>query len=343
MSNEINYNLPNADHFKMSTELYDAILKWNQKHPSAGDEKFLNKINKYHLGTNLRGEQTVANAEKYISKLGYLISRDRFLDLGSGTAGCLLGARTIGWKYSEGWEIGQAKLDFSRLNISSKIVDQSSESIVVRDLSMDGDKVLNTNIEPFDLVICQEVLEHVKNLPRSVQTISRVLKKNNSYAYVSIPNGFSVDYVLSEPHILMYGISLLDRHEAGVIAKAVKNHPHYAEMMGGYHRFKDYIRLFRENGLDYDLVSEVNSSEEAIDRIRITIEKITSERKLFNAKWGKVIDSAIMSRLDEKIQNYLENIESKIRQISDSKNRQERREFVIEYGMPMFLFILHRQ
>lgn len=62
----------------------------------------------------------------------------------------------------------------------------------------------------FDLIILQDVLEHVENRELLVNEIYRVLKRNGMI-YISTPNKYSVMNIISDPHWGMPLISLFSR------------------------------------------------------------------------------------------------------------------------------------
>ncbi len=341
--NDSKYKLSSADEYKISSELYDTILSWNRKHPSADDKEFLYKIDKYHLGTNLRGERTVLRAENHVKDLGLDFSRERFLDLGCGTGGCLLGARELGWQYSEGWEIGQAKLEFAEVNIGSKLSGKDKDSLSVLERSIDGEEAAKVAIDPFDLIICQEVLEHVKDVPKSIKTIARCLKPKKGYAYVTIPNGFSLDYVLAEPHILVFGISLLNRFDAADFAKAIKNHTHYASMMGGYYRYDHYLEQFAEHGMKYHLVNPLPNSEVAVDEMEAKLCKVRDAMETMEAEWASRIESDSMGKMNSAVNAYINEVETAISGYRSGGDKADLQQLLINYNTPMFYFVLEHQ
>lgn len=62
--------------------------------------------------------------------------------------------------------------------------------------------------EQFDIVICTEVLEHVKDKLGLITEMSRVLKKGG-VLYLSFPNFLSLRNVWSDPHYHLFGVTLL--------------------------------------------------------------------------------------------------------------------------------------
>lgn len=69
----------------------------------------------------------------------------------------------------------------------------------------------------FDLIILQDVLEHVENRALLVNELSRVLIKNGM-VYISTPNKYSVLNIISDPH---WGMPLISLFERDIIKKFV--------------------------------------------------------------------------------------------------------------------------
>lgn len=62
--------------------------------------------------------------------------------------------------------------------------------------------------QAFDVVICSDVLEHVRSKGASIREITRVLRPGG-VAYVSFPNYFSPANLRADPHFQLAGVSVL--------------------------------------------------------------------------------------------------------------------------------------
>ncbi|MBI5878484.1 MAG: class I SAM-dependent methyltransferase [Chloroflexi bacterium] len=60
----------------------------------------------------------------------------------------------------------------------------------------------------FDVIICSDVLEHVKDQRACIREIARVLAPHG-VAYLSFPNLLSLDNLKSDPHFQLFGASVL--------------------------------------------------------------------------------------------------------------------------------------
>ena len=64
----------------------------------------------------------------------------------------------------------------------------------------------------FDLIILQDVIEHVNGIDKLLTEVLRVLKKGG-YIYLSTPNKYSIINIMSDPHWGKPFVSLLNREQ----------------------------------------------------------------------------------------------------------------------------------
>ncbi len=101
-------------------------------------------------------------------------------------------------------------------------------------------------IYSFDLIILQDVIEHVEDKDSLVNELKRILKKNG-LIYISTPNRFSIFNFISDPHWGIPFLSLFKRHSIKkyflrFIRKDDFNRSDIAELLS----LKDISRLFNE-------------------------------------------------------------------------------------------------
>lgn len=121
------------------------------------------------------------------------------LDVGCGFGGAVsildrMGARCVGI------DMNQEELVLCRQRLSL-------HGLATTVLCADAYNMPFTN-ESFDIVICTEVLEHVKDKNSLIAEMSRVLKKGG-VLYLSFPNLLSLRNVWSDPHYHLFGVTLL--------------------------------------------------------------------------------------------------------------------------------------
>lgn len=75
--------------------------------------------------------------------------------------------------------------------------------------------------EKFDLLIMNDVIEHVQNIPQTIKEISRVLR-TGGLCYLSVPNKLSIHNVIDEPHYGLFGITILPRQLASFYVTKIR-------------------------------------------------------------------------------------------------------------------------
>jgi 2-polyprenyl-3-methyl-5-hydroxy-6-metoxy-1,4-benzoquinol methylase len=316
-----------------------AVEAMVSRHPSASDPKFREKLTRYLLGANRKGIRTVADIERRIGSLGGSVSGRRFLDLGSGTGGSLVGALKAGAAYCEGWEINSEKLALSEVN--TRTCGMEMANVLVRSFSMETPEALGDDFQPFDVVFCEEVLEHVKELDAALVTLARCINRERGVGYVTMPNGFSLASVLADPHLELFGIALLDRFEAQPLATALKNHTHYSDMMGAYCRHDDYVARFAEVGLSVVPVEEADATPKALRSMRRQLDRLQERRENLRRDWGDMVECATLDLLEKRLDIYIGEVSPRF----EAATAKEASEFVCQafardYGQAHFKFLV---
>lgn len=108
------------------------------------------------------------------------IRKAKILDIGCGTGGA-----TVAWALRGAGCVG---IDMSEKDLRIAMLRAASEGVKPLFKQVKGTK-LPFGKESFDLVICDQVLEHVPDFNETIKEIGRVLKKN-SIAYIDLPNRF---------------------------------------------------------------------------------------------------------------------------------------------------------
>ncbi len=323
-------------HNQISQAYFEAVEALVDVHPSAGDPAFREKLTGYLLGTNRNGMAHVAMVAEGLRVEDRGLEGGRFLDLGSGSGGSLVAALTAGAAYAEGWEINADKRRLAEVNVRTCGVD--SNRVSVRDENMENPEAAADPAEAFDLVFCEEVLEHVKDLDGAFATLSRCIRPEGGVGYVTIPNGFALSSVYSDPHLQLFGIALLDRFEAQPLATALKNHTHYSDMMGTYCRFGEYVRRFEEVGLTVESVEE---SDGSVEGWREQLADLEVRRATLRQEWGDRVDGDTLTLLEGRLDGYLQTAWRRLEGVGDSTDA--RVAFARDYGQGHFSFLVRHR
>jgi ubiquinone/menaquinone biosynthesis C-methylase UbiE len=98
-------------------------------------------------------------------------------------------------------------VDTQRIKGASIRVEFDYPNVDVQLVQGGGEKLPFCNTE-FDLIICNDVLEHVKSHTFTLSEIPRVLKPG-VWIYIQFPNLLSLPNIFSDLHYGLFGVSLL--------------------------------------------------------------------------------------------------------------------------------------
>ncbi len=123
----------------------------------------------------------------------------RVLDVGCGVGGALVALCRVG-ACCVGIDIDRDRLDLARERLEL----HGCEALTVCGSAFS----LPFPDGAFDVVLCSDMLEHVKDRPRLIAEFARVLRPGG-LLYLAFPNLLSLRNVLSDPHYHLFGVVLL--------------------------------------------------------------------------------------------------------------------------------------
>ena len=155
----------------------------------------------YWMNTNRRAEQSWQEIEPLLPK-----GARRYLDIGCGVGGSLLAAHRRGLEVA-GIEIDPARIELGEANC----LDAGLQGVIqTADIL---DKELADRLGRFDVITLMSVIEHVLDVPRTLENVARLLNPGG-ILFMEIPNRESMSFVGADPHFSLFGITLLERDEA---------------------------------------------------------------------------------------------------------------------------------
>lgn len=153
--------------------------------------------------SNQRGQDTLHDFEAY----GFSLQGLKILDVGCAYGGFSIEAAKKG-AICYGVEISETLYHFAMLNHKDEIYESGSCKFVFCDvLSTDFLEKIPTDF--FDLVIVNDVFEHIYDTVQLLSNLSKAANKNGAIYFV-IPNGHDVKFVAKEGHTGYCGISIID-------------------------------------------------------------------------------------------------------------------------------------
>lgn len=226
----------------------------------------------YALSTNERGLQCLRSIE---SLTGAPLKGKRLLDIGSGYGGvciqaALAGADAIGIEPDlRLLSLAEANLqDFGGLAV--KFLDRSAvEEGLVQELGQ------------FDVVVCDNVIEHVDFPERLIQVLSTLMRPQG-LLYITLPNAFSVGQVLSDCHYALFGITLLDPLDAEQYLHQVTSFKGPYDVTD-YHGWDFYLGKFRKYGLEAQLFNAWPTTNEAFSELDSKLRELEDRLRAVSA------------------------------------------------------------
>lgn len=180
----------------------------------------------------------------------------RVLDVGAAYGGFLAAAAHAGAKDLVGVDVDSKLLDLARLLLSDHRVEARLE---VADIT---DTTLPDRLGTFDIVFCNDVLEHVQDLETTAHNLARLLKPKGRL-FLEIPNGMALRYIESDGHYKLPGITLLDHAEAERWFRAFYE-DRYPYNTFFYAPLDYYLALFSRNRVPLRLLNWPSPDQEAV-------------------------------------------------------------------------------
>jgi 2-polyprenyl-3-methyl-5-hydroxy-6-metoxy-1,4-benzoquinol methylase len=192
----------------------------------------------YALSTNERGEALASAVERFLDRSDW--SGARVLDVGCAYGGVLRafarrGAQVLGIDSNE------RLLSLATANLADAPESRHRlEHVRLEDLDA-------SHIGQFELIVCDNVLEHVVDPSAAVERLSSLLAVGGEL-YVAVPNPFAPEQVRSDPHFAIAGITLLERDLAERFFRALGMQGEYT--VGHYSTCEQYFTWLAAAGLD---------------------------------------------------------------------------------------------
>ena len=182
--------------------------------------------------------------------------------------------------------------------------------------------------EAFDVVSCNDVIEHVRDPAVAIKHIASMLRPGG-LAYFEIPNRDAVGAVVSDGHYQLFGITQLDREAAGrYYAAHAPGVPYGVEH---YLRLPEYRALFEAAGLSMALLPDatVAQSQDGVQRA------LASLRKSLPGKLAGV-PAAVRDEVHAAVLRYLDEAEQL------PKTQDALHDYVTRYGIGFWRIVARK-
>ena len=110
------------------------------------------------------------------------------------------------------------------------------------------DREFTRRLGTFDVIVCQDVLEHVLDTALAINTLCTLLRKGG-LLFLQVPNKYSVEYILADHHFGLFGISLLSRPQALEYWRLASGAPPECYIVGYLRSERYYRQAFARRGV----------------------------------------------------------------------------------------------
>jgi polysaccharide pyruvyl transferase CsaB len=273
------------------------------------DDPLLDRHFEFAIGCNARGRAVAALMRPSIDVRGR-----RVLDVGCAYGGFLVAFAEAG-AWVAGIDTNPFLLELARCNLADRGI---AAPLLQRDVT--DPRQLAGLEESFDLVTCNDVLEHVSDPAAAVAGLARLLVPGGCL-YVEVPNRSYPRFVLRDGHFEMFGITLLAHEDARLYHAA--RYPGMPYDVGHYLDWEEYERLMHVVGLRPQLL-ERPDDDGAADRV---LQDVARVREVREAELG-LAPEAVRGRVAQAVDRYLAEIAAAPRATA-----AEQRGFRMRYGI----------
>ena len=189
------------------------------------------------------------------------------LDVGCAYGGFLVAAKEAGAGRVVGVDINSKLIDLARLQLDDHHV---SGELAIEDITSDG---VADRWGRFDIVLCNDVIEHVVDPLRCARNLASVMKRGGK-VFLEIPNGSAVDFMRKDGHYGLFGLTLLRRAEAERWWRL-----HYHDIYGVEHYapLSYYLGIFSASGISLRLLTRIDDPDKMLGEIGESFDRLEEE------------------------------------------------------------------
>jgi SAM-dependent methyltransferase len=110
------------------------------------------------------------------------------------------------------------------------------------------DRGFTRRLGTFDVIVCQDVLEHALGTSQAITSLCALLRKGG-LLFMQVPNKYSPEFILADHHYALFGISLLSRPQAVEYWRLACGQPRECYSVGYLRSEKYYRQAFARQGV----------------------------------------------------------------------------------------------
>jgi 2-polyprenyl-3-methyl-5-hydroxy-6-metoxy-1,4-benzoquinol methylase len=268
--------------------------------------------------SNERGQRVATLLQKHTRLQG-----KRYLDVGCAYAGFLVAFAERGAEVL-GIDTDKMLINLAQYNL---LDNHLNAPILVRDATCP--EGLSEFQGSFDLITCNDVIEHVDDPQALLRNITAILR-DDGIAYFEIPNRYHPRYVLQDGHYQLFGITLLDYPDA---SEYYSYHaPGVPYGVRHYLGLDEYAKLFEQVGMTFTVMDDTFENMD-IAMILNDIAEVRAQKKIGLNR----VPSVLRERVEDLLSRYLDDVEA-----SPRTTASEQREFMLRYGVGFWRVLGHK-
>lgn len=231
-----------------------------------------------------RGRAIARQVRKHIPLAGR-----RMLDVGCGYGGTLVCFA------EQGCNVVGVEIDEERARVGKK---RLADIGIQADYRMDDicSPGIKDRIGTFDIIVVQDVLEHVMDPGLTIATLASLLRRDG-VIYVVVGNKYSPDQLMADHHYAQAGMTILSRPQAIEYYKLATGFgaDYYAV---GYWRTEGYYRrMFSRNGVQLDHIGNYGTVHHVLWYAKCIMDVCKRAEKEIHPKLPQVLQDRIRRRM----------------------------------------------
>ncbi|MBV6394067.1 MAG: hypothetical protein KPEEDBHJ_03313 [Anaerolineales bacterium] len=287
-------------------------LDWSKK----TWEEFLDSLSSldrlhisFAMSTVLRGRYSFS----LLNGHSCIRTKKRYLDIGTAYAGFLRAYKEQGFEEAIGIELQERLAILGRANIDGL----DNTQVIVGDFIQDD----YSHLGAFDVVTCNDVIEHVDDAIVAIQKMSGMVADGGTLC-MEVPNRDHINFVASDGHFQIFGITQLDRDDAALHYEAAlkADRKNYYFQMGEMYELDWYIEQLSRNGLKAFI-----ADTHMVGGVKDVPELIAGLRRAY-AEWRQNLkprlEPLLAARLTEAVESYIQRLEQDFSGIKDDLSRK---------------------
>jgi SAM-dependent methyltransferase len=230
------------------------------------------------------------------------------LDIGSSAGNTLITLIEHGADRAVGVEIEEGRYQTALININECAKNTNGKiQMFKEDIQNEGIK----RIGQFDIIFCNDVLEHVMNPKQAIKQICKLLKNNHdAFAYVNLRNFQHPENIIHEPHYDFPGMTLLPHELAKKYYNSCRKDDALEYEVYHWRPFDYYKNTFESHGKRCEIYTNINTEIAGMTHIENESEKILLEFNKFSEK--NKLDVFLKKEINKYINEYLSDMKKLI-------------------------------